>query len=236
MADYIYTKIIDIARLKQEIEASAVITIALDTINALGSQVTISFKAVLPAADESELNNLVAAHVPTPLETKALTVDAFTVKDPSGIPQVHASPKPVGYTSYFSSCGDTGTGDVTGHGQGNCLKFRMLSTDSVKSVDVTFSEDVYIKDGLILPRGAPFGASVDVEVVHPVYGVLFAFCRHANILGDFPVELDTDDRAHLPLGLILRITVRNATGTGDDDPAADFVVAGRVELFRPYPL
>jgi len=231
--EYPYVKAVDIPRLTAEITASTIVT-ALDYINVAGTNVSIFFKATLSGDDNTTLDTLVANHVNTPLDTALdpITVEAYSVKNDDGVPLVHATPKPKNMASYFSSCGDNGANV----GEGNCLMFNMTPSDVSKQVDVTFNEDVYIKDGLVMSRNAPFGALVDVLVVHPIYNtVLFAFCKNICILGDYPVELDTDDRALITAGLVVRIVVHNSTGLNGTDAPANFQVAGRIELFRNYP-
>ncbi len=64
---YTYTKEAVLGRLEQEILASSVIVHALDYITSLGNTVDIYFKAELSSEEETELDAIVAAHVPTPL-------------------------------------------------------------------------------------------------------------------------------------------------------------------------
>ena len=65
--------------------------------------------------------------------------------------------------------------------------------------------------------------------------LLLYFGKNIPIYGDFPIQLDTEDRASLDKGLIVRITVRNSPGTDGMDPPAAFSVYGRLELFRLKP-
>jgi hypothetical protein len=62
---------VDCDRLTQEIRDSAILT-ALDHIDVLGPDVTIWFKDALSETDESILDALVAAHIPTPLPENAI--------------------------------------------------------------------------------------------------------------------------------------------------------------------
>lgn len=147
--------------------------------------------------------------------------------DPSGKWEIHASPRPIGYTTYFSGAGDNG-----GLGNGNKMLFNMAANDESKSVDLTYSEEVHIKDGYIVVEGAPLGSTMDVEVVHPTDGIVATFCKNVLLLGDARVPLDTEDSAPVPPGLIVRVTINNSSGTGDEDPAAAFKVVGRIEMYR----
>ena len=63
---YSFTKLVDVPRLKSEILTST-IPIAIDRIEKDGLALDIYFKDVLPAGDETTLNNIVTAHVNTPL-------------------------------------------------------------------------------------------------------------------------------------------------------------------------
>lgn len=230
--EYTYAKAVHPARLTQEIEASSLITIALDYINSDASTTSVFFKATLPVPDQTELDSIVAVHVNEPLPDPDAPVPVALSEHTSeeGIPFVYSTPRPMGYCSYFTSAGDD---PVNGTGEGARALFDMKSTDVSKAVDLSFSENVYIKDGLALPKGAPFGATVCISVVHPVYGHLMDFCKYAPLMGDFPSSMDTEDRALIPAGLIIRITVHNSTGLGGEDPPADFKVVGRLELYRP---
>jgi len=118
---------------------------------------------------------------------------------------------------YFTGAGDDGTP----------LLFDMASTDTVKSVDITFNSDIFVKAGQILSENAPFGASVDIEVVHPTYGVVGQFGNRIPVLGSGIIPLDSENSSAVPAGLILRITVHNS----DIAPAA-FKIAGRIEMLK----
>lgn len=52
---------------KREIENTAAITIGVSTIGTKGDVITVTFKVDLPAADETELDKLIAAHTGDPL-------------------------------------------------------------------------------------------------------------------------------------------------------------------------
>lgn len=147
-----------------------------------------------------------------------------------GLVKVYPSCRPHGTTSYFAGAGDDAT---LGVGNGPRLLYKLTAADSSKFVDITFNEDVYVKDGYMITRGAPFGAYIDVQIVHPSFGTVSTFCARVPVLGDGWFPLDTEDRALLPAGMIMRITVHNSDPSdGIQDPATDFVLAGRVELFR----
>lgn len=157
-----------------------------------------------------------------------LTSDNF---NEDGIATVSVSPRPLDHASYFTGSSDDGLSV----GGGNKLLFNMADTDVTKSVDMVFNEDVYLKDGYMIVHNAPFGASIDIEIVHPAVGHLMYFGRDIPVLGSGFFPLDTEDKAYIPVGLIIRTTVNNASGIGDEDPAAAFKVAGRLEMYRRKP-
>jgi len=127
----------------------------------------------------------------------------------------------------------TGAGDNTTWGDGNKLLFKLTNADVSKTVDITFNDAVFIKDGYIISRGAPFGAYVDIDVIHPTAGQIGSYGKKIPILGDGWFPLDSGDSASIPAGIILRITVYNSDDSdGIQDPAANFVIAGRIEIFR----
>ena len=144
-----------------------------------------------------------------------------------GLPKVYSSAKPYGMITFF-----TGASDGTAPGNGDRLLFSLTAADANQTVDLTFNEDVKIKDGYVLCQNAPFGAYVDITVEHPTMGTVAAFGRKIPICGTETFPLHVDDYATITQGLTLRITVYNANGTGAEDPATDFKVAGRIQLFR----
>jgi len=82
-----YTKQVNIETLKRSIQSSS-ITIAIESISTLGTQVTIAFKANLDPAAESVLDSVVSSHVYTPFPTEAIQVIyADEKKTTEGIPK-----------------------------------------------------------------------------------------------------------------------------------------------------
>lgn len=230
---YSYTKAINTERLTSEINSSP-IEVALDYINLIGeSNVEVFFRMQLSSIDKVTLDNLISAHINEPLDGYAEVNVKFGKQTPEdGIPYVYSTSRPLGqYVTYFTGAGDNLT---TGErGGGDDLVFLINNTDVSISKDVSFSEDVWVKDGFIICRDAPFGASVDIDVVHPLYGVLESFGKKIPVAGTGWFPLDTEDRAFLPKGLIVRITVNNATIETVHEPVPDhWHLAGRLELFR----
>jgi hypothetical protein len=110
---YTYSKQVNIITLREEIEASVIITIALNNIEATSSSVSIYFKDILPAAQETELIAIKDAHIYT--EPKS---DPGVQYDMAGKMMVHQSIRPTGFTTYWTGAGDDPS-DITdvGHGQ-----------------------------------------------------------------------------------------------------------------------
>lgn len=152
-------------------------------------------------------------------------------RDENGVKKVWASSRPYGTNTYFTGCGDDVASGVIGGG--DHLIFKMASTDTVKSVDLEFTEDVWFKDGFaMMDQLPPLGAYMNLFVVHPTAGIVGCFGRKIWLVGGGEVVLNTDDRAKLDVGLKLRIEVYNSDGLGDNDPPSSFILTGRIEMFR----
>lgn len=232
---YEYTKAVDIERLTLEIQEST-IPVVLLSIDQASDDFKVVFKAELTPEYKVVLDDLVSAHInePLPVDNDSYKVEAFPHYASDGTPHVYSTPRPIGHYSYFTSSGDD-KDDPNAIGTSPRCQFRLAPEDASKTLDITFNEDIYLKDGLMLPRDAPFGAAVDIEVVHPVNGRILYFGKDAPIMGSVPLELNTDDRALIPKGMIIRITVHNSSGTNGEDPPTEFVLAGRFELYRCMP-
>jgi hypothetical protein len=113
-------------------------------------------------------------------------------RDSTGLQQVVSSPRPLGKATYLSGCGDNG-----GVGNGNIILFSMTAADVSKTIDLTYNEDIYIKDGIITYTDAPLGSYVNVEIVHPVDGVVSCFCKKVFMLGSNVLYLNTEDKLNL---------------------------------------
>jgi hypothetical protein len=215
--------------LRSEIGANLNITTGMDdnapvSVDAGADAVIMRFKNALPAGEELELDTVVIpAHDSTPsAEPQMVQIDQSKEQ------RVYPSPRPKDRKTFFSSAGDSAA-----PGDGPLLKFKMTPGDSEKSVDVSYLETVLIKDGYVVCQGAPFGSWVSAEMYTPDgLTKVGAFVVRSLMLGDAWMPFDTEDYGTLPTGYILRITVHNSDGTGDDDPAADFKVIARVEMFR----
>lgn len=236
---FLYSKEVDAERLTEEISSSEDILVAIDYINILGSTgLEIFFKGELSQTEKDILDLIISEHVNKPLPEFTSTLVSFNREtSEDSIPYVYQTTRPMGYSTYFTGSSDdmTESNIQLGKGRGNKLLFCMLATDASKSIDIQFNEDVYIKDGMIHCVMAPFGATIDIDIYHPAYGVIDTFGRGIPILKDGWFPMDTDDRSFFPKGLILKITVYNSNGVdenSDEDIPTGFKVSGRFELFR----
>ena len=150
------------------------------------------------------------------------------VRNFDGTIKNYSTPRPSGTTAVF-----IGVGDDTGYGDGSQILFKMLSTDTEKSIDLDFSCDLYFTSGGFAVEGAPFGATLSVDIVHPTTGVMVSPVVRYPVFGDRDVHFQCNDAALLNQGLTLRVTVKNALGTGDHDAPAAFKLAGWFKMFRP---
>lgn len=244
MTQYDYSKQVHPELLEDEIEASS-ITIALDHIDTDSTpSSSVFFKADLSAGEKTELDTIVNNHDMSNYVPQVATVQAelLRAEEDDKIPYVYSSPRPMNHYSYFTSKGD-GTYDPNGATYADMIKFAegpqvlfdMKATDVSKTIDITYNEIVYLKDGLMLPKNAPMGAHIDMDIIHPVAGYLLSFGKAVPVIGDYPISMNTEDRAYLVQGLIIRFTCVNATGQNGHDAAADFKLMGRLELYRPKP-
>ena len=231
---FTYTIACDIAQLKQEINSSA-ITIAIDSIISENMDIIITFKTDISAEEEVILTGLIDAHVPIPRENDVINVALEGPKTPEGVSYTYNTSKPLDHYVCFQGAGDT----ATGVGEAEKLIFHLTSKTQEVVKEFTFNEGVYIKDGYIISKEAPFGASLDIEIVHPVYGIVVnAFGKRVPVFGTGWFPLDTEDRAFVPKGMIIRITVHNSNGGNDEGDSpdeqspADFWISGRFELYR----
>lgn len=152
-------------------------------------------------------------------------------RDSTGLLRLHASPRPENYTTYFTGVGDD-TSDASEAnwtiGDGNEAYLSLTASDDTKEVKMTFTEDVYIKDGIMFFDSAPAGAKIDVYINYPGVGAVAYFIRGLRIKGDCPmgVYLNSEDGGKMAKGLELVIKVHN----GDTNAAFD--VWASIEMYR----
>ncbi len=228
-----YTKIVSLSQLRTEITQSE-ISIAIKSMAVEDSTVIIEFKVAITKKEALILDGILDAHVPLPVTETPVIVELGSSKTiTDSIPYVYATSKPLDHYVCFQGAGDLQTGGI---GAGEKLVWYLTSTMSNNVKSFTFNEDVYMKDGYIITKDAPFGASIDIDVIHPfTLKKIYSFGKEIPVFGSGWFTLDTEDRAFLPRGLIIRITVHNSTGGTEEDAPATFRVAGRIELYRPLP-
>ena len=152
-------------------------------------------------------------------------------RNESGIKRFHSSPRPEGLTTYFTGVGDdTSDPDEANWvvGGGTEAYIEMTSADTDKSVILTFTEDVWIKDGIIFYDSVPFGATIDVYINHPQAGTQAYFLRQLRLKGtsNIGIYLNSEDGGKIPKGLELILKVTNGSTPGNFD------VWASIEMYR----
>lgn len=144
----------------------------------------------------------------------------------SGLERFYSSPRPQGTSTYFCGQGDDVATPAIGSGQE--IFVDMTTGDSVKTIYLDFTEEIYPKDGIVFFKGAPMGAKVDVYINHPLAGNVGYFVRSLRIYGDnnIGVALNSEDVGLMPQGIQLAIRVYNG------DTPANFQVWGLFEIYR----
>lgn len=255
MKEFQYTKTVNLGQLRTEIENSF-ITVALAGVFVEDETVHVDFKADLASNEEVMLTTIIDNHDPLPVvEDQPQQVQLSNVTDTDGIPYVYNTSKPLNHYVCFQGADDRDVNDephadgtphlphfsmpeISDIGRGTKLTFRLTSKTEEVTKDFMFNQNVYIKDGYMICKDAPFGATADIDIIHPVLGILFPFGRNVPLFGTGWFPLDTNDRGYLPKGLKIRITVKNATGSEtnlDEETPATFFMFGRFELYRPKP-
>ncbi len=254
MKNFQYTKTVNLGQLRTEIENSF-ITIALDSVFVEDETVHINFKADLADQETVMLTTIIDSHEPQPVvEDNPQQVQLTNVTDTDGIPYVYSTSKPLNHYVCFQGADDRVNEEphedgsphlphfseplISDIGKGEKLTFRLTSKTPFLTKEFEFNQNVYVKDGYMIVKDAPFGATADIDIIHPQLGILFPFGRKVPLFGTGWFPLDTEDRGFLPKGLKLRITVHNSSG-GDDnldeETPATFFMFGRFELYRPKP-
>lgn len=160
------------SRLTSEIANSNIIY-ALGSITTTGDVCDIWFKNALSAAEETTLSGVVANHDGVYVEE-----DAPTMSD--GRPIVRADTRPIDTQTYFTMAGDT----ASGIGDGTRLVWDFSNDDDIisegelgyvsgmktKSLELSFADPIYLKDGTIYFFNAPWGSFCDMHIVVPAGG------------------------------------------------------------------
>lgn len=254
MKKFQYTQNVNLGQLHTEI-ANSVITIAIENISIEDGTVIIEFKADLNDAERMMLTQIVDDHDPQPVvEDQPQPVQLSRTTDTDGIPYVYSTSKPLNHYVCYQGADDiirlpddprdlpepTHFSEplMCDIGKGEKLTFRLTSKTNKIVKEFQFNQNVYIKDGYIICKDAPFGATADIDIIHPLYGLMIPFGRSVPLFGTGWFPLDTEDRGYLPKGLKIRITVYNSNGSEDnldEETPATFFMFGRFELYRPKP-
>lgn len=230
---FVYTMEANISQLQEEISSSD-ITIAIGGIISNNMEITLTFKTDISTSEEVLLGDIITNHTPEFIAPPDEVRVAAHHKDEDNTLVVYPTTIPDGWHVCFQGSGDSES-EVGG---GEKVIFHMTSRDDTMVKEAYFNTDVYVKDGYMISKDAPFGAAVDIEAVHPIYGPLTPFAKDVPIFGSGWFPMDTDGRAHIPKGIGLRITVKNSNGgtamgqSPFEQPPADFWFAGRFEVYR----
>lgn len=156
-------------KLTNEIMDSS-ITIAIDYINTSTTQCDIFFKTDLSSGEETTLDDIVAAHDGVFVDTD----DSPRMADGRMI--VRADSRPLSYATYFTMCGDDSTAGI---GEGTKLLWDFSNDDDLindgsvpsgmkcKQILLQFLCPVYMKDGTLYFKDAPWGCFVTMDIVVP---------------------------------------------------------------------
>ena len=160
------------SKLTTEIGNSSIVY-ALHSITTTDDVCDVWFKDALSGAEETTLSGIVAAHDGTLMDDDAPTMD-------DGRPIVRADTRPMDTSTYFTMSGDT----TSGIGDGTVLKWDFTNDDDIisegelgyipgmktKSLQLSFLDPIYLKDGALYFFDAPWGAYCDMHIVVPAGG------------------------------------------------------------------
>lgn len=226
--DYTIVGVFSLSQLINEVVTAEVNQNLLD-VSSDDDVVTFSYAIALSTADKTTLDGVVAAHVAVAPDSEETLVKLSSANTYDNIPIIYTTPKPLDHYTVFQGAGDSAT--AIGEGEDIFFQFPQGVTGDTISKDITFNEDVYIKDGHITCIDVPIHSYLNVDIVHPVYNVTVkTFAKHVHMYGDHTLIMDTEDRAMLPAGMIVRISVKRGNIEANSD--REFFVSGRLELFR----
>ena len=174
----------DAFHLTEDVESSA-ITVALEGVTVDSSAVSISFKTSISLGEKSDLDDLVADHDGTPSPEESTPLPVII--EPSG-----------SLSMSLVLAGGIGT----------------ILPGTTGNVDLTFSVDRLIQGANLEVTGAEFGDKIDVQVVHPLAGVVGAFTDNLYVPPSGKIEVIGEGASSIPSGLILRVAYQ-ATSAGN---------------------
>jgi hypothetical protein len=135
---------ISIDKLSQEIRANVGISIALDSISALGIAVTFKFRAPLSEAEIASLEQTISAHdgIPPPAPEETIKVSQLPEQEPFAKPSFRTK--------------RTATTDPV-----------QVAPGAVGVIDYVLPVERYVSGGVLLVEGAEFGDHIMAEVFDP---------------------------------------------------------------------
>jgi hypothetical protein len=188
------TESVNVSVLQSEINVNANIVPSCLSITNVGTNYDIEFAAALSGAEDTELDTVLSAHVP-PTETISVTALPFSTLDQKKL-AVHPSYKPLidGITTYavWTGSGDEvdGNGDLVDDGLiggGPLLHFDMITTESIKQLDVKFHSEngrVWLHEAYIKFTNAPEKCYITGYIVAMATPLQQAVSKDLNVDGD----------------------------------------------------
>lgn len=162
--------IVDLSALTKEIQDSAIVT-AIDYMSSAQDKLDVHMKATLSAEDESSLDSLVGLHTGEELPPEPIIAHIDTTYALNK-PIIRAESRPDGTSACFTTKGDTSE-EIGG---GTRLEWDFSNTDhdvtppancKRKHVEITFIDEVYMKEGTIYFHNVPKGSYADFMVICP---------------------------------------------------------------------
>lgn len=200
---YNYNKTINVSQLESEIRESS-ITIALESVTSLDSDVTITFKANLSTQEEDTLDILVDDHVPVSDVNEPTLVDLNIPKDVDGALLVRS--RAFANADGFRFRGASFSGTAT----------AMTTTN----LDYKITEERYINGGRLLVSNIGDDDKITFQVVDKDnilgYGanvVLDEFIKDYFVPTAGNLEVRLDYPAKIPANLYLRLKYTNSSLT-----------------------
>lgn len=160
----------DVSDLQHELNDNLNIVPSCLSVSGDDDQLTLEFAAALSAGEETELDSVIASHVPSPDTINAVKLPFSSLDDNKKL-SVHSSNKPRvdGITTYsvWTGSGDhSTTGDIGG---GDLLDFHMEVAGGNVTKDMKFDQDqhgrVWIHEGYLKFSGGGQGDHLSADVV-----------------------------------------------------------------------
>lgn len=159
----------EVGQLTAEINGDPLILISCMSISSNASALVLEFAAALSGAEETQLDVVIAAHIPTQeiIDVSQLPFSDIGIKEKIA---VHTSYKPNTLTDTQIYAMWTGCGDDMGNagvGEGPRLEFQMTPGNPTESVIMEFHPDngrVWLHEGYVQFTNAGFGDCMTAEI------------------------------------------------------------------------